>query len=91
MNRTINEDIVNMILEQTIQKKVLKFTIGFLLDILPYSKNEILSTINYLDSIGIFNKEDEKIEIDTQLTQVQKNKLMIINVDFKYIECFELI
>jgi hypothetical protein len=91
MNRTINEDIVNMILEQTIQKKVLKFTIGFLLDILPYSKNEILSTINYLDSIGIFNKEDEKIEIDTQLTQVQKIKLMIINVDFKYIECFELI
>lgn len=91
MNRTINEDIVNMILEQTIQKKVLKFTIGFLLDILPYSKNEILSTINYLDSIGIFNKEDEKIEIDTQLTQVQKTKLMIINVDFKYIECFELI
>ena len=91
MNRTINEDIVNMILEQTIQKKVLQFTIGFLLDILPYSKNEILSTINYLDSIGIFNKEDEKIEIDTQLTQVQKIKLMIINVDFKYIECFELI
>ena len=91
MNRTINEDIVNMILEQTIQKKVLKFTIGFLLDILPYSKNEILNTINYLDSIGIFNKEDEKIEIDTQLTQVQKTKLMIINVDFKYIECFELI
>ena len=91
MNRTINEDIVNMILEQTIQKKVLKSTIGFLLDILPYSKNEILSTINYLDSIGIFNKEDEKIEIDTQLTQVQKIKLMIINVDFKYIECFELI
>lgn len=91
MNRTINEDIVNMILEQTIQKKVLKFTISFLLDILPYSKNEILSTINYLDSIGIFNKEDEKIEIDTQLTQVQKIKLMIINVDFKYIECFELI
>lgn len=91
MNRTINEDIVNMILEQTIQKKVLKFTIGFLLDILPYSKNEILSTINYLDSIGIFNKEDEKIEIDTQLTQVQKIKLMIINVNFKYIECFELI
>ena len=91
MNRTINEDIVNMILEQTIQKKVLKFTIGFLLDILPYSKNEILSTINYLDSIGIFNKEDEKIEIDTQLTQVQKIKLMIITVDFKYIECFELI
>lgn len=91
MNRTINEDIVNMILEQTIQKKVLKFTIGFLLDILPYSKNEILSIINYLDSIGIFNKEDEKIEIDTQLTQVQKIKLMIINVDFKYIECFELI
>lgn len=91
MNRTINEDIVNMILEQTIQKKVLKFTIGFLLDILPYSKNEILSTINYLDSIGIFNKKDEKIEIDTQLTQVQKIKLMIINVDFKYIECFELI
>ena len=91
MNRTINEDIVNMILEQTIQKKVLKFTIVFLLDILPYSKNEILSTINYLDSIGIFNKEDEKIEIDTQLTQVQKIKLMIINVDFKYIECFELI
>ena len=91
MNRTINEDIVNMILEQTIQKKVLKFTIGFLLDILPYSKNEILSTINYLDSIGIFNKEDEKIEIDTQLTQVKKIKLMIINVDFKYIECFELI
>ena len=91
MNKTINEDIVNMILEQTIQKKVLKFTIGFLLDILPYSKNEILSTINYLDSIGIFNKEDEKIEIDTQLTQVQKIKLMIINVDFKYIECFELI
>lgn len=91
MNRTINEDIVNMILEQTIQKKVLKFTIGFLLDILPYSKNEILSTINYLDSIGIFNKEDEKIEIDTQLTQVQKIKLMIINVDLKYIECFELI
>lgn len=91
MNRTINEDIVNMILEQTIQKKVLKFTIGFLLDILPYSKNEILNTVNYLDSIGIFNKEDEKIEIDTQLTQVQKTKLMIINVDFKYIECFELI
>ena len=91
MNRTINEDIVNMILEQTIQKKVLKFTIGFLLDILPYSRNEILNTVNYLDSIGIFNKEDEKIEIDTQLTKVQKTKLMIINVDFKYIECFELI
>ena len=91
MNRTINEDIVNMILEQTIQKKVLKFTIGFLLDILPYSRDEILNTVNYLDSIGIFNKEDEKIEIDTQLTQVQKTKLMIINVEFKYIECFELI
>lgn len=84
----MKEDIINMIIETTIDKNNYIFSVENLMEILPYSKIEIISSLNFLlfnNIISRDNKNNDFFKFNKKIKNKDLNALMFLNINFKNI------